>query len=97
MQIKYNIWNLFIDTITKTLYVSWTKFCKVTGIKKYLCSVILSSYIGLVWTCRNEYLSFSVMKLKLITRIKYNIKTILLCPDIKSEIRNMLKELDTNC
>ena len=70
---------------------------KVTGIKKYLCSVILSSYIGLVWTCRNENLSFSVMKLKLITRIKYNIKTILLCPDIKSEIRNMLKELDTNC
>ena len=70
---------------------------KVTGIKKYLCSVILSSYIGLVWTCRNENLSFRVMKLKLITRIKYNIKTILLCPDIKSEIRTMLNELDTNC
>ena len=70
---------------------------KDVGIKKYLCSVILSSYMGLVWSCRQENLDFRTMKLKLITRIKYNVKTILLCPDIKNEIRAMFIELDAMC
>ena len=70
---------------------------KVVGIKKYLCSVILSSYMGLVWSCRQENLDFRTMKLKLITRIKYNVKTILLCPGIKNEIRTMFIELDAMC
>ena len=62
-----------------------------------MCSVILSSYLGLVWSCRNENFDFGIMKLKLITRIKYNVKTILLCPDINNEIRIMLNLLDTIC
>ena len=69
---------------------------KILGLKRYLCSVLLSSYIGLVWSCRNENFDFQIMKLKLIKRIKYNIKTILLCPGIKNEIRIMFNELDTN-
>ena len=72
-------------------------YFKVVDINKYLCSVILSSYMGLVWSCRQENLDFRTMKLKLITRIKYNVKTILLCPGIKNEIRTMFIELDAMC
>ena len=67
------------------------------GKEKLLCAVILSSYIGLVWSCRNENADYGTMKLKLITRIKYNINSILLCPGITDEIRRLFTELDRTC
>ena len=65
------------------------------GVKRDLCSVILNSYIGLVWSCRNENGDFIYMKIRLLAKIRYNVRTILLCPGIKNEIKEMFNELDT--
>ena len=70
---------------------------KKLPILTHIVFLILTSYIGLVWSCRNEQFEFGLMKQKLLSRIKYNIKTILLCPGISNVIRTMLQELDAIC
>ena len=70
---------------------------KVSGILQHVCAVIISSYIALVWSCRKENLGQIILQRKLRNKIKYNIKTILLCPNVGSTLKDIFVDLDQRC
>ena len=70
---------------------------KVSGILQHVCSVIISSYISFVWSCRNEDSGQRLLQRKLRNKIKYNVQTILLCPNLSNELREKFEDVDGRC
>ena len=66
-------------------------------IKAMVCLLILSTYIGAVWSSRNS-IDFNNLKYKYLKAFKYNVKTILACNTYNPELRELLIAADTeNC
>ena len=68
---------------------------KTSKIKANICSLILSTYLGTVWSNRNS-VDFNNLKYKFIAALKYNVKTILVCDKVKTDIKELLVDMDTN-
>ena len=61
------------------------------------CSLVNSSYIGLLWTLRNESIGIRVLKRKLVARIRYNTQTILMSLKMKEDLKKLFIDLDNRC
>ena len=58
---------------------------RVSGKWRNICAVIISSYISIVWNCHNEQLGHIVLVRKFKNKLRYNIKSILLCSIVNEE------------
>ena len=65
---------------------------QISKVKKDICSIILSTYLGVVWSCRNK--ANCNLYIKMLSALKYNAKTILACNNYKAPMREMLLSLD---
>ena len=70
---------------------------RVSKLLESICSLVNSSYIGMVWTYRNESLGMTTLKRKLIAKIKYNTQTVLMCSNMKGNSRQLFADLDKRC
>ena len=70
---------------------------RVSKSLKDICSLVNSSYIGMVWCFRNESMGITTLKRKLIEKIKYNTHTVLMCPNVKGNLRKLFLDLDQRC
>ena len=70
---------------------------RVSKLHTNICSLINSSYIGLVWTFRNVTLGIRALKRKLIAKIRYNIQTNLMSLKMKDSIKKMFVDIDNRC
>ena len=70
---------------------------RVSKLLRNVCSLINSSYVGLVWTLRNESLGLTSLKRKLIAKIRYNTQTILMSFNTKENVRKLFIDLDNRC
>ena len=70
---------------------------RVSKLLESICSLVNSSYIGMVWTYRNESMGMTALKRKLIAKIKYNTQTVLMCSNMKGNSRQLFTDLDKRC
>ena len=67
---------------------------RVSGKWRNICAVIISSYISIVWNCRNEQLGHTVLVRKFKNKLRYNIKSILLCSIVNEELKMIFQDMD---
>ena len=70
---------------------------RVTGKMRNVCAVVISTYISIVWSCRNENIEHNSIVRKFKNKLRYNIKTNLLCTILDNELENIFKDLDHRC
>ena len=70
---------------------------RVSRSLKDICSLVNSSYIGMVWGFRNEAMGITTLKRKLIEKIRYNTQTVLMCSNVKDSLRKLFVDLDQRC
>ena len=70
---------------------------RVSGKWRNICAVIISSYISIVWNCRNEQLGHIVLVRKFKNKLRYNIKSILLCSIVNEEQKMIFQDMDHRC
>ena len=72
-------------------------YFRVSELLESICSLVNSTYIGLVWTYRNESMGMTTLKRKLISKIIYNTQTVLMCSNMKENERKLFVDLDKRC
>merc|ERR1712082_155216 len=70
---------------------------RVSRSLKDICSLVNSSYIGMVWGFRNESMGITTLKRKLIAKIRYNTQTVLMCSSVKGNERKLFVDLEKRC
>ena len=70
---------------------------RVSELLESICSLVNSTYIGMVWTYRNESMGMTTLKRKLISKIIYNTQTVLMCSNMKGNERKLFVDLDKRC
>ena len=70
---------------------------RVSGKWRNICAVIISSYISIIWNCRNEQLGHIVLVWKFKNKLRYNIKSILLCSIVNEELQMIFQDMDHRC
>ena len=65
---------------------------KTTKAKAEICSIVLSTYLGIVWSYRND--GQLNLKKAFIEKIQYNVKTIMLCKQFRDMHKDLLIKLE---
>ena len=70
---------------------------RMSNMTKHVCALIISCYIGTVWSLRNENIGLAMLKRKLLSKIRYNIQSIILCYKLNDKNRKLFIDLDQRC
>jgi len=70
---------------------------RVSKLLESICSLVNSTYIGMVWTYQNKSMGMTTLKRKLIAKIKYNTQTVLMSSNMKRNSGQLFSDLNKRC